>query len=182
MTAKKPDCIGERFGRVVVIGKTGMHPTKHRQLWRLQCDCGNIIERVRQDFDRSWLRNHGYLYSCGCGKKEAARRNGQKREKPDCTGSRFGYLTVLDKGELIHKNGKSRQLWRLLCDCGAEIEKPRSDFESGRQKTCGRKECIYARQLKTSSRNLRDVTNQRFGSLTAVRLSGKKMNINNRHG
>ncbi len=95
-------------------------------------------------------------------------------KKTDCTGQRFGYLTVLGKGEMVCKNNVSRQLWRLQCDCNTEIQKPRSYFESGRQKSCGRKECVYARKTRTSSRNSRDITNQRYGALIAVRLSGNK--------
>ena len=100
--------------------------------------------------------------------------------KPDCTGERFGYLTVLGKGskrERIRRDRKTPSyiyLWRLQCDCGEIIELPRGDFDrkKGRAQTsCG---CRRKLGLVDNKRRPKDITGERFGSLTAVRLTGYK--------
>lgn len=91
-------------------------------------------------------------------------------EKPDITGQRFGRLTVLGKGEIVRRGGKSRRLWDMQCDCGRVISIPRSNVEKpiGPQVSCG---CA---KRDNSGRTPTDITGQRFGSLTAVRLTDQK--------
>lgn len=65
---------GERFGRLVVLGRAGS--TKHNKtLWRCRCDCGNETTVVG-----SRLKN-GDVRSCGCLHSEAAAENGRKSRK-----------------------------------------------------------------------------------------------------
>lgn len=58
----KPDCAGQRFGMLVVLGKGGRVPDRNstRQLWQMQCDCGKVIEIPRGAFEIK-----GQV-SCGC--------------------------------------------------------------------------------------------------------------------
>lgn len=162
MARRKSDCTGQRFGRLTVLGKGDpiLTPTKDPrykngvvaiQQWILQCDCGKIIERPRNGFDRPGNPNP----SCGCGHKIAARKNGEKRAKPDCTGQRFGFLTVLGKTKETKKRGKeSYFLWALQCDCGKVIKLFRADFDraKGGQKSCG---CKTLELQKKAGRKLK---------------------------
>jgi hypothetical protein len=51
--------------------------------------------------------------------------------KPDCTGQKFGRLTVLSKGPVVRDpKGHSRSLWNLRCDCGNEIQLVRCNFDN----------------------------------------------------
>ena len=89
-----PDCTGQRFGRLVVLGKGNKRPrgNTYRQLWKLQCDCGNIIEIPRAYFERN------KQVSCGCKRKLGL--VGNKRRPLDITGKKFGQLTAIAVGSL----------------------------------------------------------------------------------
>lgn len=89
--------------------------------------------------------------------------------KPDCTGERFGYLTVL------RKNGT---LWDLKCDCGKVVSLKRGDFDrKGKgQISCG---CLHTNKRRKElnlkpKREPYDLTDRKFGNLTAVKLTGRK--------
>ncbi len=165
----KPNCTGQRFGYLTVLGKAGRSPDD-RQLWKLQCDCGNVIERPRCNFA---IKPNP---SCGCQKRLTWIEHNQKRAKPDCTGQRFGRLVVLGKGLSIpDKRNYSIQLWRLQCDCGKVIERPRNSFEDKGQISCG---CAKRLGLIDNKRRPVDISNQRFGNLQAIALTGKKDKYN----
>lgn len=69
MAGKPKNIIGNKYGRLTVLGDTGKryHTTV---IWRCKCDCGNDIE-IRGDAIRS-----GNTKSCGCFSKEkVAERN-----------------------------------------------------------------------------------------------------------
>jgi hypothetical protein len=91
------------------------------------------------------------------------------RPKPDCIGQTFGFLTVIDKETPL----KGETLWILQCKCGKQIKKRRGDFDSNppRQKSCG---CLR-KSPDGWKRKPRDITGQRFGSLTIVKLSNKRI-------
>jgi hypothetical protein len=107
----KPDCTGQRFGRLVVLGKSGTIPDRdsYRQLWKCQCDCGNVVEIPRGNFDS------GKQVSCGCLKRE---RSGRKIQ--DITGRRFGNLQAIKLTGRRDQWGKPT--WKLQCDCGNTCE------------------------------------------------------------
>ena len=85
--------------------------------------------------------------------------------KPDCINQRFGFLTVVSKGEVVKASGKSRRLWNLLCECGTPVSLYRGDFDrlKGGQRSCG---CMrHVGGLKP-----RNIAGQRFGELVAIEL------------
>ena len=51
---------GQRFGRLVVIGRGSSRPPNRYAYWLCRCDCGNTIET------RSTHLLHGRTKSCGC--------------------------------------------------------------------------------------------------------------------
>ena len=61
--AKKIDLTGQRFGRLVVIGRS----EEKRSYWNCRCDCGNEKD-VRSDHLKS-----GSISSCGCYNSELSR-------------------------------------------------------------------------------------------------------------
>ena len=64
----RKDYTGQRFGRLVALECTNKYQGKEL-IWRLQCDCGNIIERSVSSFVG------GSTKSCGCLKHETAAQN-----------------------------------------------------------------------------------------------------------
>ena len=59
MRGRKEDLLGQRFGRLVVIGESGR--TKCRSvLWKCLCDCGQEIQVAAADLKRA------NTTSCGC--------------------------------------------------------------------------------------------------------------------
>lgn len=57
-SSKRPLIIGDRYGRLVVTGKS--RSENHRKLWPCLCDCGNTHEATTKS-----LRG-GHTKSCGC--------------------------------------------------------------------------------------------------------------------
>lgn len=117
------DLTGLRFGRLTVCGATEKRSTNRYILWRCQCDCGNLVEVGRDKL------LSGGTTSCGCG---------QKPQRKDYLGKRFGMLTVT--GYAGKKGGV--HYWRCRCDCGNLAEVSQSNLQSG-QVSCG---CIQSQR------------------------------------
>lgn len=120
MVAAKPDCTGQKFGHLTVLGKGSRVKYKkhnrnetYRFLWRLQCDCGRVVELSRGDFDR---RSGSGQKTCGCA---LANVNRGKKVK-DITGQKFGNLKALKLTGKRDKNNKPT--WSFECDCGGTRE------------------------------------------------------------
>ena len=103
----KRECLGERFGRLTVIGDAPKENPRQRRKVMCRCDCGNIVP-VR-------LSNlvSGNTQSCGCLEKELTIERTTKHK----VGDRFGRLVILE--ELNHINGKRKVLCQ--CDCGNQV-------------------------------------------------------------
>lgn len=92
----------------------------------------------------------------------------------DITGQRFGRLIAL------HPTGNRRDAnieWELLCDCGATTYSTPHSLLSGNTKSCG---CYKKDRITESQR--KDITGQRFGSLTAVEFSHNNTKANGNKG
>lgn len=76
----------------------------------------------------------------------------------DITGVRFGHLVALHPTDQ-RKNGSV--VWECQCDCGNVIQRSSHDLCENKAKTCG---CMKAK----------DLTGQRFGKLTAIRLTEER--------
>lgn len=66
MSAK--NCIGDRFGRLVIVGPAGVRKEKTR--WQCRCDCGVVVVVTQCN-----LRG-GNTKSCGCFRREVKRTHG----------------------------------------------------------------------------------------------------------
>jgi hypothetical protein len=139
MVAAKPDCTGQRFGMLVVVGRGNLkyrtvNSLSQSRTWRLLCDCGNEIELVRGDFDR--VKNG--QKSCGCLGRNRKNMVDNKRRPVDKTGHRFGALVVIEMLPYIRENNAS--VWRCQCDCGNLVNFNAKRLHIGYRLNCGDKQ------------------------------------------
>lgn len=83
------------------------------------------------------------------------------------TGLRFSRFVVLEPTDRRSSSGSV--IWRCLCDCG-EIREVRSD----KLKTGLTQSCTCLQKERVASSNSINITNQRFGILTAIRPTSKR--------
>ena len=112
-----------------------------------QCHCGKEFYCRPHSI---WSKN---AKSCGCITK------GNKMQ--DIVGQKFDRLTIK---AFSHKSQEHRTYWLCSCTCGNETVVSRNALVSGKTKSCG---CI--RKEKNKERFFKDITNQKFGRLTAIR-------------
>ena len=111
----KPDITGQRFGRLVCLGKGKRRPDgrgSYRQYWRFQCDCGKIAQ-----VERGSVELKGQI-SCGCARRLGLIDN--KRRPLDISGQKFGTLTAIRLTGKKCKHGKP--LWEMKCACGKTVQ------------------------------------------------------------
>lgn len=148
---KKLDVIGNRYGRLVVIGEVPKNERDCKcRLMICQCDCGNI-KNIRLSNLTS-----GNSFSCGCFAKENARK---LYERP-VIGLRFGRLLV--ESTYYDANDKRRAV--CLCDCGNHKDVSVGDLFSEMTRSCG---CLKSEV--SHERTFEDITGQTFNELTAIR-------------
>lgn len=109
-----PDLTGERYGRLVVEGRTkrpeGLKGSG--TYWLCRCDCGKktVVHRTNLTY--------GKTVSCGCYMAD------KRADKYDLTGKHMGMLQVMERterpeGETRYKS--SRVWYRCKCDCGNRV-------------------------------------------------------------
>lgn len=154
-TGRAKDITGERFGRLLVIGRT--HNIGKDTAWLCKCDCGNY-KSVRT----SGLNSGDYV-SCGCKRAELTTPH-------DIKGQKFGRWTAIELTD--NRSASGDAMWKCLCECGTVREVKKSALNNGTSKSCG---CL-ARELSSvrSSNSGLDLTNKRFGRLKAIRPTGEK--------
>lgn len=112
------DLTGLRFGKLVVLGRSGSHTKDRNPLWLCRCDCGNETETTKRRLI------NGNVSSCGCSRKP---------QRKDWIGKRFGRVVVLEYAG--KENG--RQMWRCRCDCGRIFTACQSNLQDGQTTSCG---------------------------------------------
>jgi hypothetical protein len=150
------DLTGQRFGRLVASCDTGERK-RGRVIWLCRCDCGREVS-VRADNLRS-----GSARSCGCLQRARLSESSVR----DLTGGRFGRLTAL------HATGERRRgcvVWHCRCDCGREVDVVTNHLMSGNTRSCG---CLG--RERSSERERKDLTGQRFGRLVALHATDKRV-------
>lgn len=123
---------------------------------RCLCDCGNEFIALSQ------CLVSGSTKSCGCLKSELS----SERRRVDLVGQRFGKLTVIE--EAYVKN--YARYWRCKCDCGNETIVQTRKLKCGDTKSCG----CYHKEKMFDVRGL-DLTGQKFGMLTAIAPTDKRI-------
>lgn len=116
--ANTENLIGQRFGKLVVIKRTGYrnNKDKRRRLWLCKCDCGNEIEVTGISL------KSGKRKSCGC------------LNRLDIIGKKIGLLTVV---EYLRMDKEGQSLWRCKCDCGNERICQRQYLQKSDTPSCG---------------------------------------------
>ena len=125
--------IGEKFGRLTVIGQAPSDPKSKNVRLLCKCDCGN--EKV---VARTQLKNNK-TKSCGCFRKEKTKKLGEKN-LTDETGNRFGRLIVIKK---IGRYNNGNVKWLCKCDCGNETIVGSHNLRTKSILSCG---CFHAEQ------------------------------------
>ena len=85
-------------------------------------------------------------------------------------GQTFDRLTVLEQAESVYIGGKKRGAFKCKCKCGNEIIVLREKLLSGNTRSCG---CL---KQEMYNKNQLDLTNQKFGKLTALYKTDKRTN------
>ena len=135
---------GERYDMLTALEVIGIF--KDQNVWLCQCQCGNTIKVLECN-----LKRH-IIHDCGCQKSK-----GRKRD--DITGQRFGRL-VARKYEF--EDQRRQSCWLFECDCGTTKVLPASSVRWNNVQSCG---CLRAEKVREI--NLSDITQNRFGRLTA---------------
>ena len=125
--------------------------------WKCRCECGT--EKIIHGAN---LRS-GATLSCGCYNSKQVSLRSQK----NLIGMKFGRLTPI---ELIEERTSSGGLiWRCLCDCGNKTNVPSTHLIGGETTSCG---CYWKEQINKALS--KDISNQKFGKLTALKPTNKK--------
>lgn len=83
-------------------------------------------------------------------------------------------LTVIEEDKNYkkeHNLSNTNVYWKCKCECGKIKTISGSDIRKGHTLSCG---CLHKKVC--SEKFLKDITNQRFGYLTAIKDSGKRIN------
>ncbi|WCH46367.1 hypothetical protein [Lysinibacillus sp. OF-1] len=87
----------------------------------------------------------------------------------DLTGQKYGRLTVIKE---VERKGYTRR-WQCKCDCGNErvVVVTQPNLRNNHTTSCG---CV--RKEKASISNSKDLVSKRFGKLTVVQSTDKRIN------
>lgn len=86
----------------------------------------------------------------------------------DLTGQKFGKLTAIEPTDKRTIGGSV--MWECICDCGNTCYASSSELSSGKTRSCG---CIPRGYPK--GKYLTDLSGQRFGKLTAIEPTDKRV-------
>lgn len=147
------DKTGNKYGRLLVTKMLNISKNGHPDFECL-CECGNKVI-VNSDC----LRKNGGTKSCGCLNTEKRKLLGESKFQ-DLSGLVFGRLKVV--GINSHPQ-KGLYLWDCECDCGNTTIVSSNALKTGNTKSCG---CLHS---ETAAERLGyDLTNKRFGRVTAL--------------
>lgn len=170
---------GKTFGKLKVIKYIGKHYKFNYDMYGCICECGNIKMASSHNLVNNKTK------TCGCG-----RRNAAKKATPpkNLTGQKFGRLNILSKVIIkkTYSSGvtKNTSYYYAWCDCQKDLPFEEREIRLYRQsqllrgitKSCG---CLH--KEVSSQKSTKDISNQRFGNLTAIKLlENKRSNKGNR--
>lgn len=125
--AKLMDLMGEKFGKLLVIGRVKNSKQRNAR-WKCLCECGNVSYPTGS----SLVRKRGPVKSCGC------------IRFADLKGKKFGRLTPIERivNKQNHTNKQTK--WLCKCDCGKIVKVQIGNLVNGSSASCGcyRKEII----------------------------------------
>ncbi|MCU5048395.1 AP2 domain-containing protein [Bacillus cereus] len=113
--------MGQRFGRLIVIGESELTTRSHDRYVLCKCDCGKNHNVTIGNLKKGDIR------SCGCLYKEQQLKN--------LIGKKFNRLSVVnDSGKRTNDN---RVIWSCICECGNNVEVTTYSLTTGSTKSCG---------------------------------------------
>ena len=145
-STKPTDLSGQKIGLWTVLSKDESYKGKGTH-YKCQCECGTI-KTISAD-----ALKRGVSRSCGCARSIP---------KEDLTGQHFGKLTVLGIDKEKYRQGI---FWLCKCDCGNIVSINHYNLKVGSNISCG----CESKRL-SSERAFKDITNKRFGRLTALKV------------
>lgn len=152
---KIEDLTGRIFGRFTVLYIDEVKTKNKKKIhWVCKCECGNQKSVTGTDLKK------GKSKSCGCLHNELLREKNTIRLE----GEVFGRLTV--EKVAYYKNNKC--YWECKCLCGGKKTVATSNLINGRTQSCG---CLH---YESMGNNIIDLTQQRFGRLTAKKYRRSK--------
>lgn len=89
----------------------------------------------------------------------------------DLTNKQFGYLTVLHKTS--ERGADGSVIWECKCKCGNIVKVNGSNLRSRHTQSCG---CKKAEHLTKYQWKYKDLSNQSFGLLTAIKPTSERTN------
>lgn len=150
------DLTGQKFGKLTVIERA--ENKGKRVAWKCLCECGKCATVIGEH-----LKN-GHTSSCGC-LMSATRKN-----RIDLTGQKFGKLTVLKQDKpYITSGGAWKTFWICQCECGNVTSVASQALRKNKTLSCG---CYKGEKIKEV--NFKDITGNKYGRLTAIRLLQKE--------
>ena len=160
--AKFQDLSGQKFNRLTVIRRD--ESVLNKVSWICKCECGNEISVTTSHL------KCGHTQSCGCLQKEKAR----EANFLDLTGQRFGRLTVIKEADkYISPQGLKFAQWLCKCDCGNDTIVLATNLKKGTTKSCG-----FYNIEQAKKRLFKDLTEQKFDRLTAIKPIENHTNSN----
>lgn len=154
------DFTNQKFGKLLAVRPTDQRKNGH-VVWECQCDCGNITFAASVDLAR------GKCLSCGCLIANERRMESART----LVGQRFGRLTIVGPSDKRYSNAQALE---CKCDCGKIISVTETELKYGYRKSCG---CIQKeRNDQFRKTHPEIVPGQRYGRLTTLSLSDKRIN------
>lgn len=146
------DMVGQRFGSLVVVEKTGKLTSNRMAIWKCICDCGNDHEAAGGSLRK------GHTKSCGCFSFRTRKYDPKISEK-------YGHLIFKGEAPRLVTPHKTIKAGYWDCICGKEVIKSYQEVCNGSITSCG---CMKGKA------GIADITNQKFDRLTALRRTDKK--------
>jgi hypothetical protein len=173
------DCVGQQFGRLVVLRKAGTDK-HHKMMWVCVCDCGNIIVVSRNKLAR------GKTKSCGCLRRETARElnrthglsktrayKSYKAAKRRCTDPKSKDFADYGGRGIEFRYNSIEQLFAELGDCppGHTLERRNNEghYEAGN--------CYWAPRIEQVNNRRNNVKITAFGQTRTVACWARERNI-----
>ena len=116
----KPQMIGSRFDRLVVIQHLGTD-SKKNNLWLCRCDCGGEART------RTFMLTNGRTRSCGCLQKEQARALVMSRSTHLCSKGNITYRSWKEMRQRCLNPNSDK--WKWYGGRGISIDTRRDSFE-----------------------------------------------------
>lgn len=162
---KKYDLSNQKFGELTALFRVLIDTESRSAYWLCRCSCGNETVVVS-----SFLRS-GHTTSCGCMRYEKMASTHRKLLE---AGEKFGRWMILYV--LPMKAGsKLGTEYMCQCDCGTIRAVNRQSLAQDRSTSCGCKRVEATKEKLTI-----DLTNKKFGLLTALELVEKPKTSRNK--